>query len=138
ELLPGSPPLKAHFPERNRLISGLALGVVVVEASLRSGSLLTARHALAQGREIFAVPGPVTSPRSRGTHALLKAGAKLVESVDDILTELPRVASWVEATLAARDASRSEVGPLLAAIRAGAGTVDEMAATTSLDIAEIW
>jgi DNA processing protein len=86
---PGTPALAHHFPARNRILSALSMGVVVVEATLRSGSLSTARHALEQGREVFAVPGPVTSPRSRGPHWLLKQGARLVEGVEDVLGELP-------------------------------------------------
>jgi DNA processing protein len=84
----GQEPLAGLFPQRNRLVSGLCLGVVVVEASPRSGSLSTARHAVEQGREVFAVPGPVDSLASRGCHSLLRDGARLVESVDDILEEL--------------------------------------------------
>ena len=89
ELPPGTPPRPGHFPRRNRIISGLSLAVVVVEASARSGSLITARLGLEQGREVMAVPGPVLSGRNRGGHALIKDGAKLVEEVDDILQELP-------------------------------------------------
>jgi DNA processing protein len=88
ELPPGSPPRRGNFPRRNRLISGVSLAVVVVEASTRSGSLQTARFALEQGREVLAVPGPILGERFRGSHGLLRDGAKLVESASDILEEL--------------------------------------------------
>lgn len=108
ELGPGVPPLPEHFPLRNRLISGISLAVVVVEANEKSGSLITARYALEHGRDVMAVPGSVLGGRNRGSHALLKDGAKIVECADDILEEL----GWPVLSEALRCQRRVE-GPAL-------------------------
>lgn len=107
----GSPPLPGHFPVRNRIISGLSLGVLVVEAALESGSLITARLALEHGREIFAIPGSIHSPLARGCHALVRQGAKLVETANDVIEELGALAQWSRTQPPARPVSDKTFPP---------------------------
>jgi len=129
EYPPGTPPLAFHFPMRNRLISGLSRAVVVIEASEQSGSLITAACALEQGREVMAVPGNVLSGRNRGAHALIRDGAKIVESADDIVEELGGPGR--EGT--ARRQNDGSHDPLLKLMRAGeAYDLDRLAETSGI------
>ena len=143
ELAPRMPPLASAFPQRNRLISGLALGVIIVEAAERSGALITARHAMEQGREVFAVPGRVDQRLARGCHRLIRDGAKLVESADDVLEELgPLVeaAPMADGSIIHHPAelSLNELEQqVLQAVGTDATSIDQVAATTGLPIHQV-
>lgn len=128
ELPPGTPPRQWHFPLRNRIISGLAHAVVVVEASEKSGSLITAKAALEQGRDVLAVPGNVISGRHRGCHALIKDGARLVETVEDVLEELRWPRTFVQAAPALNSLQLSELEGTMTA--GEPYSVDELAEAT--------
>ena len=146
EAEPGTPPLPSRFPVRNRIISGMSLGVIVVEAAERSGALITARMAMEANREVFCVPGSIENPVAVGPHRLIKDGAKLLQTVEDVLEEFPAL---VVATTAARVRSSRRlvdgsgpVDPDLAAVWELLDWVeqrhhDELAAILNLHITEI-
>ncbi len=144
EFPPGTPVRPHHFPRRNRIISGLSLGTLVVEATRRSGSLITARHALEQGREVMAVPGSVRSPQAKGCNGLIRDGATLVETVEDVLESLgllPSTARPADAnpqpSLAQNDELGEDYRDLLARIDFSPTPVDRLVEETGLPPQEI-
>lgn len=128
----GTPPLAQNFPRRNRIICGLSLGCLVVEASLKSGSLITARMALEQGREVFAIPGSIHMPQAKGCHALIKQGAKLVESPNDIFEEL----SWFTANQIPSDIAR-DIHPLFDHLGFDPVDIDSLSQRSGLTIEDL-
>lgn len=137
-------PLSGHFPQRNRLIAGLSLGVLVVEAASRSGSLSTAQHAMEQNREVMAVPGPADTLHSRGCHELIRDGASLIETVDHVLEALGPLVAEVRpapeaapirrpAELMLTDDDRALLGQLDGTPRG----IDELIALTGLSVSDV-
>jgi len=150
ELPLGSPPKREHFPSRNRIISGLSLGVLVVEAGLNSGTLITARQAAEQGKEVFALPGSLHNPMAKGCHRLIREGARLAETVHDVMSELAPMAAALAAELRSQPAlpgdsepgaedtaEDPEYGVLLEALAYDPRNVGELAQLTGLPVRSV-
>lgn len=153
ELPLGSPPKREHFPSRNRIISGLSLGVLVIEAGLNSGTLITARQAAEQGKEVFALPGSLHNPMAKGCHRLIREGARLVETVNDVMSELAPMAGVLASELRSRAGEPGkapateppsdetpddpEYAALLAAMEHDPRTVDELSRLTGLPVRSV-
>ncbi len=133
ELPPGTSPDAKNFPRRNRIISGLCQGVIVVEATLRSGAMITSRYALEQGKLIMAVPGNVTNPRSQGTHQLIRQGAVLIRDADDVLAE---IAPQITGLLDKCKPSLTGTDDILTLVAASPLSIDDIAIQLNIDIME--
>lgn len=137
EFPPGCGASKESFPQRNRIVSGLSLAVIVVEAALRSGSLITARLAGEQGREVFALPGSLHNPLSRGCHKLLREGANWLESSEDLLALFPSFQALAAGVDTDEPAGQQAASPLLSLFTSGLNTLDQLQQRSGLPVAEL-